>query len=161
MKRLLSVAFLFCLSSTVYAASVVNNDGKSGSLLNCTSVDKPKIAALFERWNNSLRSGDAVKVAANYAHDAVLLPTMSNRVRKTDNERIDYFEHFLEKRPVGHIESRTIRVGCNDAIDNGVYSFRFADGHKVLARYTFTYIWNGKQWLISSHHSSAMPEKVG
>lgn len=26
--------------------------------------------------------------------------------------------------------------------------------------YTVTYGWNGKEWLITSHHSSVMPEPV-
>ncbi|MDF2040426.1 MULTISPECIES: SgcJ/EcaC family oxidoreductase [unclassified Pantoea] len=124
----------------------------------CVKTDQQEIAGLFDRWNNSLQTGDAHKVAENYLSDAVLLPTLSNKVRKSDAERVDYFEHFLEKKPVGKIESRTIRTGCNKATDNGVYTFTFADNSSVKARYTFTYVWDGKAWKISSHHSSAMPE---
>ncbi|AWP35384.1 SgcJ/EcaC family oxidoreductase [Pantoea sp. PNT01] len=124
----------------------------------CVKTDQQEIAGLFDRWNNSLQTGDAHKVAENYLSDAVLLPTLSNKVRKSDAERVDYFEHFLEKKPVGKIESRTIRTGCNKATDSGVYTFTFADKSSVKARYTFTYVWDGKAWKISSHHSSAMPE---
>lgn len=124
----------------------------------CVKTDQQEIAGLFDRWNNSLQTGDAHKVAENYLSDAVLLPTLSNKVRKSDAERVDYFEHFLEKKPVGKIESRTIRTGCNKATDSGVYTFTFGDQSSVKARYTFTYVWDGKAWKISSHHSSAMPE---
>ena len=55
---------------------------------------------------------------------------------------------------------RQIELGCNSAVDSGLYTFRFAKtGATVQARYTYTYRWDGTQWLITSHHSSAMPEK--
>jgi len=124
----------------------------------CVRADSNKIESLFDRWNKSLKSGDAKKVASNYLSDSVLLPTLSDKVRLTDAERVDYFEHFLQKKPVGEIISRTIRTGCNKAVDSGVYAFRFSDNSIVNARYTFTYFWDGQNWKISSHHSSAMPE---
>ncbi|ANI28960.1 signal peptide protein [Yersinia entomophaga] len=135
----------------------------SGSALattapNCTKVESVQIERLFDKWNDSLQTGDAKKVAGNYLSDAVLLPTVSNKVRLTDAERIDYFEHFLEKKPVGKIDSRTIRIGCNKAVDTGTYTFTFSDKSTVSARYTFTYAWDGNEWKISTHHSSAMPE---
>ncbi|RPH24767.1 SgcJ/EcaC family oxidoreductase [Buttiauxella warmboldiae] len=124
----------------------------------CVKVDKAQIEGLFDKWNDSLQTGDAHKVANNYLSDAVLLPTVSNKVRLTDAERVDYFEHFLEKKPFGKIDSRTVRLGCNKAVDAGTYTFTFADKSTVSARYTFTYAWDGKEWKISTHHSSAMPE---
>ncbi|MCX2697026.1 SgcJ/EcaC family oxidoreductase [Ochrobactrum chromiisoli] len=159
MKKLLFLASVVFLAASPSMAAAKHHHPVTKANPQCVRTDKAQIATLFDRWNNSLRTGDARKVAANYARDSVLLPTMSNRVRKTDGERIDYFEHFLKEHPVGHIDSRTIRVGCNDAIDTGVYTFTFADGKKVQARYTFTYVWDHKRWLISSHHSSLMPEK--
>ena len=51
-------------------------------------------------------------------------------------------------------------IGCNSALDAGLYTFTFGDGSRVQARYTFTYGWNGSEWLITSHHSSAMPEQT-
>ncbi|MGU3525052.1 SgcJ/EcaC family oxidoreductase [Enterobacteriaceae bacterium C23F] len=124
----------------------------------CHKIDEGQVAGLFDKWNASLKTGDAKKVADTYLSDAVLLPTVSNHVRLTDAERVDYFEHFLQKKPQGKIESRTIRIGCNKAIDTGVYTFTFADKSMVTARYTFTYGWDGNEWKISTHHSSAMPE---
>lgn len=125
----------------------------------CHAASEQQIASLFDRWNNTLKTGDPKKVVANYATKSILLPTVSNKPRLTPAEKEDYFVHFLEKKPVGKIDWRTIEVDCNTAIDAGLYTFTFSDGSQVEARYTYTYKWNGKQWLITSHHSSAMPEK--
>lgn len=49
--------------------------------------------------------------------------------------------HFLEKKPSGTVDERMIQIDCNTALDAGIYTFPFADGNKVRARYTFTYKW--------------------
>ena len=126
----------------------------------CHATTEKEIASLFDRWNGSLRTGDPKKVVANYAKSSVLLPTVSNKPRMTPDQKEDYFKHFLENKPVGKIDSRTIEIECNTAIDVGLYTFTFGDGSQVKARYTYTYKWDGHQWLITSHHSSAMPEKI-
>jgi uncharacterized protein (TIGR02246 family) len=38
------------------------------------------IASLFDTWNQALATKDPHRVADLYAHDAVLLPTVSNEV---------------------------------------------------------------------------------
>ena len=125
----------------------------------CATASEKDVSALFDRWNASLRTGDPKKVAANYATRSILLPTVSNQPRLTPAEREAYFTDFLKKKPSGVIDQRLIEIDCNSAFDAGVYTFTFGDGSKVKARYSFTYKWDGKQWLITSHHSSAMPEK--
>lgn len=100
-------------------------------------------------------------MVARYAPTSILLPTVSNVPRLTAESRRDYFEMFLKSKPQGRIDSRLIQIGCNSAIDAGIYTFTFGDGRKVQARYTFTYGWNGSDWFITSHHSSAMPEQAG
>ena len=134
-------------------------NGHSGAA-GCQPVSEAEIAALFERWNQSLQTGDPAQVVANYAIDSVLLPTVSNIPRMTPEQKEDYFHHFLENQPSGRIDSRTIQLNCNTAVDVGLYTFTFAKtGTQVHARFTYTYKWDGQQWLITSHHSSAMPEK--
>ena len=126
----------------------------------CKATSEQEISALFDRWNLSLQTGDPHKVVANYAKRSILLPTVSNKPRLTAAEKEDYFHHFLENKPVGKIDSRIIEIDCNAAVDSGLYTFTFGTtGTQVKARYTYTYKWDGKQWLITSHHSSAMPEK--
>ena len=128
--------------------------------VSCQKISKEEVSQLFDRWNQSLQTGDPAKVAADYAEQSILLPTVSNKVRVTKEEKEDYFHHFLENQPVGKIDSSYIDIGCNTASDAGIYTFTFGKtGQKVQARYSFNYRWDGKNWLISQHHSSAMSEK--
>jgi len=118
-----------------------------------------EIAALFDQWNNALQSGDPDKVAALYAEQSVLLPTVSNEPRFTLDEKLDYFRHFLEKQPSAKIDSRHIDIGCDMAADSGIYTFTLAKSAEIIrARYSFVYQCDGLRWRIISHHSSLMPE---
>ncbi|MFI2431181.1 SgcJ/EcaC family oxidoreductase [Streptomyces sp. NPDC018693] len=127
-------------------------------------VTEQEIAALFDDWNAALETGDPQKVADLYASDAVLLPTVSNRVRTDRAGIVDYFEHFLENKPVGKkLESHINVLDGDSALDAGVYEFALTDhetGAKsvVKARYTYEYEKRGGEWRIVNHHSSKMPE---
>lgn len=126
----------------------------------CAPATEQQIASLFDRWNDSLRTGDPDKVLANYAPDGVLLPTVSNQARTNPAAIKDYFVKFLKNKPQGTIDDRFIRIGCNVAQDVGNYTFKYANGKTVHARYTYVYEWKDDKWLIAHHHSSAMPEPV-
>ena len=126
----------------------------------CAVTNEKEIAALFDRWNASSKTKDADKVVANYAADGVLLATVSNKPRTNHAEIKDYFVHFLQKEPQGVINTRTIKIDCNMAMDAGTYTFTLKGGQVVPARYTYVYRYLDGKWLIANHHSSAMPEKM-
>ncbi|GFM65580.1 MULTISPECIES: SgcJ/EcaC family oxidoreductase [Pseudomonas syringae group] len=128
-----------------------------------SDVKDQEISGLFDRWNTALKTGNPQTVVSLYAPNAILQPTVSNKVRATPAEITDYFDHFLALKPVGEINYREIRrLSPDAAMDSGVYTFTLtaADGKKskVQARYTFLYERVGGQWKILNHHSSAMPE---
>jgi len=153
-KSLVASAALGVLSLSLATGALAQGSGTAV----CTPVDAAQVSALFDRWNNSLRTLDPDKVVANYAADGVLLPTVSNQPRTNPAEIRDYFVKFLKGEPQGKIDQRVIKIGCNVAQDVGTYTFRFKDGSTVNARYTYVYEWVNGQWLIAHHHSSAMPE---
>lgn len=126
----------------------------------CQFITMAQVEGLFDRWNESLKTLDPSKVVANYTEDAVLLPTVSNVPRLTQAERRDYFEHFLAGKPVGKIDSRVIKIGCNTVTDAGLYTFTVNGGERIGARYTFVYGYQDGRWLITHHHSSKLPETV-
>ena len=162
MKALFST--LFVIVSLFISGCSTATSGSNQSATLCaekhSAPTEQEIAALFDRWNQSLQSGDPQQVVANYAEQSILLPTLSNKPRLTPAEKADYFHHFLENQPAGEIVMRQIQIDGNMAVDTGLYTFHFAKtGDQMKARYSFTYRWDGRQWLIISHHSSAMPEK--
>ncbi len=116
------------------------------------------VSSLFEVWNNALQTGDPKKVAELYEPNAILLPTVSNKVRHNHEEIVDYFVHFLAKGPEGKVDESNVRTFGDIAINSGVYTFTFKDGSSVQARFSYVYRWNGQDWRIIEHHSSAMPE---
>lgn len=123
-------------------------------------MSQQDITSLFEVWNKALQTGDPKKVAALYETNAILLPTLSNKVRHTHEEIEDYFVSFLAKGPVGTIDESNVRTFGDMAINSGVYTFRFKDGSEAQARFSYVYRWNGQDWKIAEHHSSQMPEKL-
>ncbi|EJN40106.1 hypothetical protein PMI38_00398 [Pseudomonas sp. GM84] len=145
----------YCLPIALSAVTTLPIQAAAQS---CQSVTEEHALALFERWNDSLISGDPEQVALLYQNDALLLPTVSSQPRLTPQERIDYFRHFLADKPSGKLDSHHFQSACNTATLAGLYTFDFAaSGKQVAARYSFTYRWDGQQWLISHHHSSLLP----
>lgn len=152
------IAGLMLLAACSIAPQKISSTAKLAE--ECHPTTDQEIAALFDRWNRSLQTGNPHLVVANYAEQSILLPTLSNQPRITVAEKENYFEHFLENQPVGTINFSFIEIGCNSAFDAGLYTFYFRKtGTSVAARYTYTYAWDGRQWLITSHHSSVMPEE--
>lgn len=120
------------------------------------------IQTLFDTWNAALQTGNPDVVTELYAEDAVLLPTVSNKVRHNHDEIRDYFVAFLARKPVGVIdESNTRLLADGLASNSGVYTFTFGDdGSQVTARFTYVYRKTIEGWKIIEHHSSAMPETM-
>ncbi len=158
--RSLGLSFFAAVLAGCASNQVAQNSAQLAHTESCKETSEAEIGSLFDRWNQSLQTGDPRKVVANYAERSILLPTVSNKPRLTPVEKEDYFHYFLEDRPSGKIDLRFVDLGCNTAVDSGLYTFTFAKtGAVVKGRYTYTYRWNGSEWLITSHHSSAMPEK--
>ncbi len=125
--------------------------------------DKKEITSLFDKWNASLQTGNPEAVTNLYSEDAVLLPTVSNKVRADHAAIADYFQHFLELHPKGTLNEIHLACFGDIAINEGIYTFDIIqDGKpaKVQARYTFVYHRDDDEWKIVSHHSSKMPEPV-
>ncbi|MDQ0750146.1 uncharacterized protein (TIGR02246 family) [Streptomyces africanus] len=167
-KRVAVATAVAVLAAGTFAvgAGVAGADSRGASgKTSAKTATKAQVLGLFDQWNAALQTGDPQKVADLYAKDAVLLPTVSDNVRTDRAEIVDYFEHFLRKKPAGtKVESVVNVLDRDTAIDTGVYEFALTDhetGAKstVKARYTYAYEKqpNGT-WLIVNHHSSKMPE---
>ncbi|WP_174292752.1 SgcJ/EcaC family oxidoreductase [Sphingomonas bacterium] len=119
------------------------------------------IESLFDDWNGALQTRDPDRVAALYADDAILLPTLSNQVRRDRTAIVNYFVGFLKKQPRGVLTQSNVRVFGEIAINSGLYVFTLTDGgvaSEAPCRFTFVYRREGDGWKIIEHHSSQMPE---
>jgi uncharacterized protein (TIGR02246 family) len=123
-------------------------------------ITKSEVQSLFQEWNHALQSKDTSQVLKLYAPDAILLPTLSPKVRHNHKEIGDYFDFFLTLSPKSEIQQENIRIYGGIAINSGIYVFNVFQDEKtseIPVRFTFVYKQFDDKWLIVEHHSSAMP----
>ena len=86
-------------------------------------ITRSEVRALFNLWNNALKTGDPSKVADRYSREGTLLPTLSDTPRYDYAGIRDYFVGFLKKQPVGRILEGEILIGNNWAQDAGTFVY--------------------------------------
>jgi hypothetical protein len=103
---------------------------------------------------------DIENVLSLYDNNAILLPTLSNKIRKSKAELRDYFEHFLAKKDLkAEVKELYIQSIFNNQIraDSGTYVFSWKNAENetehLNARFTFII----HQEKILEHHSSIEP----
>src|SRR3954463_10831074 len=123
---------------------------------------KEDVAAATMTWGRALGEDDPEKVLPFYSDDAVLWGTLSPTVRADRAALRDYFVTAFKVLPGLKVTfgEQLIRAYGNTGVNTGYYTFSFnKDGEtKTLpARYSFTFVRQGENWMIVDHHSSAMP----
>jgi uncharacterized protein (TIGR02246 family) len=157
-----------CAAATILVVLAYAPEGwsRAPKSAGCQQMTEAQAKVLFDEWNKALQQNPE-KIVQTYTLNAVLLPTFENGPLIGRNEIRGYFDHFLEKHPVGRIDTRAIiPAGCNMGVVAGLYTFT-VDKDKVRvdepARYTFVYVYKPEgargRWLIAHHHSSAQPQK--
>ncbi|MDA2921860.1 hypothetical protein MYX07_01190 [Patescibacteria group bacterium AH-259-L07] len=78
----------------------------------------------FSRWNEILMTGNAQEVAALYEKDATFLPTVSGEFKRGPVGAEEYFEHFIEKNPIGRIIKDEVQIiSPVSYLHSGMYDF--------------------------------------
>jgi uncharacterized protein (TIGR02246 family) len=144
-------ALLFVLAGSLFVAACVTSPGA-----------KQDVAGATTKWAQTLEPNDPDKIVLLYATDGVLWGTLSPTVRADRAALRDYFVAAFKALPQLKVTfgEQLIRVYGNTAVNTGYYTFSYVkDGEaKTLpARYSFTFVKEGDNWMIVDHHSSAMP----
>src|SRR5947209_7380195 len=148
--------------SKIMSAGFALNLALSSFVTAASAGPKEDVAAAASKWAEALAQDDPEKVLPLYSDDAVLWGTLSPKVRADRAALRDYFVTAFKVLPGLKVTfgDELIRVYGGTAVNTGYYTFSYVkDGEtkSLPARYSFTYVHNGDNWLIVDHHSSAMP----
>ena len=121
---------------------------------------KEDIAAATTKWAQTLGQNDPDAILLLYAPDGVLWGTLSPTVRAVGRAARLFRYGVQSSAGPQTFGEQLIRAYGNTGVNTGYYTFSFnRDGEtKTLpARYSFTFVKQGENWMIVDHHSSAMP----
>jgi hypothetical protein len=68
-----------------------------------------EVRDLFGLWNDALATLDPSEVAKRYSKQAILLPTVSDEPRTSEERITEYFVNFLKNKPQGLITQGMVR----------------------------------------------------
>jgi uncharacterized protein (TIGR02246 family) len=125
-------------------------------------MNKEQIEILTQNWINTLATQSPKEVVNLYTDAAILIPTVSNKIRKTREEKLAYFKTFLQQKPKANITESTVTLNSDGATHTGKYVFNLETDkgpQSITCRFTFQFkqVENG-EWKITHHHSSLNPE---
>lgn len=175
MRQLLNIVLCLQLILLSQFALAENTKMKSDS---SAHAERAQVQQAYTDWLAAVvtAKGNATQVAALYAPNAILLPTLSSEIKlklsnNTSQELYDftsadireYFVAFTSLKDLKAIPKQLYTQLFNDvAINTGLYTFEYVDdkGNKVDvdARFTFVYENIDGKWEIINHHSSTLPE---
>jgi len=119
------------------------------------------VEAATTRWIDAFNRKSTADIVKLYAPDAVFLGTSSPVIRDTPMLVEEYFKSLATLgEATNAVGEHRVQIFGDIAINSGYYTLtRVVDGRTTQspARFSFVYQKRGGQWLIVSHHSSAMP----
>lgn len=114
--------------------------------------------SIIDQWVEQINKHNVDEACALYSANAILIPSMSNQLKKTAGEIREYISYLLSKDNFKvEILDRTGQELEDIKVKTGIYIFSWTvkgKPHKTSARFTFV-IHNGK---IIQHHSSVTPQ---
>lgn len=131
-----------------------------------TNPEVKAVQDAYYAWCNAIgkAKGNPHEVVKFYAHDAILLPTLSNKIMiNTEGGLDEYFKKLTSLPNIKCVPEKLMtRMFTDTAVNTGLYQFTYTEkGRKkvISARFTFVYQKYGDKWLINKHHSSKSPTK--
>lgn len=121
---------------------------------------------ILEQWMQAVNNGDVELLLSLYDSQAVLIPTFSNRILKTQEEHRNYFERLGSRDELSialHEKTVFVQNLNNDVyVLSGIYNWRFAvDGELLNFEARFCYVIDMlRQNPILHHHSSQIPRTL-
>ena len=123
---------------------------------------KDQVKQKIQQWADTVSSGELEQMMALYIDNAVLLPTFSNTIATTNQQRHAYLTRLtgFEGLKVNIDDIVDIRLSDALYVGSGNYTFSYkANGKQVhdAARFTFVFQQDDNDLKIHTHHSSIRP----
>ncbi len=121
---------------------------------------------IVERWIKLVHQRELENLLALYDHDAIIIPTFSDRIQNTPEKIREYFKKLFSRKNLKlTLHPKTIKTQQLNAIlfvVSGIYQWKFSVEDELItyeARFTFV-IDISKASPIIHQHSSQIPRMI-